>query len=283
MGEDDVARVLVHLLRVVHGEPREVEAHQLAVHLGVPVAGVGVVLLRARRGRVREGERDEETPVRRVDGQVVRRLVPRRVHIDGDVDDAIAVAIEHSDRVRAVVGHVRGARAVDPDVRARCRRRARRALPPAPARDRAHNAESRYNVSVRVLEAAAAFALTLGLLYTTPEDALANGRFPKAQTIVLPAGGDGSTIYLRTTFGVLVSHDANGPAPRGTGSASRRSASPARGTRPSRPRAIAACGSRSRTARTRPWTAARSTTSPGSRGARRRSRGRWRAATASSR
>jgi hypothetical protein len=61
---------------------------------------------------------------------------------------------------------------------------------------------------VRVLHAAfATSALTLWLLYTAP-DARANGRFPKAQAIVLPAGGDGSTIYLRATFGVLVSRDA---------------------------------------------------------------------------
>ncbi|MGO8999412.1 MAG: WD40/YVTN/BNR-like repeat-containing protein [Polyangiaceae bacterium] len=49
--------------------------------------------------------------------------------------------------------------------------------------------------------------ITLGLLYT-PREARANGRFPKAQAIVLPAHGDGSTIYLRATFGVLVSRDA---------------------------------------------------------------------------
>jgi photosystem II stability/assembly factor-like uncharacterized protein len=61
---------------------------------------------------------------------------------------------------------------------------------------------------VRALEVAfAASALTLALLYT-PLEARANGRFPKAQSIVLPARGDGSTIYLRATFGVLVSRDA---------------------------------------------------------------------------
>jgi hypothetical protein len=53
----------------------------------------------------------------------------------------------------------------------------------------------------------AASALTLGSLYTAPE-ARANGRFPKAQSIVLPAGGDGDVIYLRATFGILVSRDA---------------------------------------------------------------------------
>ncbi len=53
----------------------------------------------------------------------------------------------------------------------------------------------------------AAAALTLALLYTPPA-ARANGRFPKAQSIVLPAGGDGSVIFLRSTFGVLLSRDA---------------------------------------------------------------------------
>jgi hypothetical protein len=43
-------------------------------------------------------------------------------------------------------------------------------------------------------------------MYTAPE-ARANGRFPKAQVIATVPGGDGSTVYLRATFGVLVSHD----------------------------------------------------------------------------
>ncbi len=46
-------------------------------------------------------------------------------------------------------------------------------------------------------------------LFVGPTDARANGRFPKAQAIVLPPGAhDDSTLYLRATFGILVSHDA---------------------------------------------------------------------------
>ena len=40
------------------------------------------------------------------------------------------------------------------------------------------------------------------------ESAYANGRFPQAQAIVSVPGSDGSTLYLRATFGVLVSRDA---------------------------------------------------------------------------
>jgi hypothetical protein len=40
-----------------------------------------------------------------------------------------------------------------------------------------------------------------------PNAARANGRFPKAQAIVTPAG-DEQTIYLRATFGIVVSRDA---------------------------------------------------------------------------
>jgi hypothetical protein len=39
-----------------------------------------------------------------------------------------------------------------------------------------------------------------------PRAAFANGRFPKAQAIVT-APGDDATIYLRASFGILVSHD----------------------------------------------------------------------------
>jgi hypothetical protein len=47
---------------------------------------------------------------------------------------------------------------------------------------------------------------TMAALYMAPP-ARANGRFPKAQAIVTVPGGDGSTVYLRATFGILVSHD----------------------------------------------------------------------------
>lgn len=52
-----------------------------------------------------------------------------------------------------------------------------------------------------------AITLTVLTVYA-PRTAHANGRFPAAQTIVTtPGSGDGA-IFLRTTFGVLVSHDA---------------------------------------------------------------------------
>jgi hypothetical protein len=49
---------------------------------------------------------------------------------------------------------------------------------------------------------AAAFTLLL------TGSAAANGRFPKAQQIVTAPGSGGKTIFLRATFGVLVSRDA---------------------------------------------------------------------------
>ncbi len=50
---------------------------------------------------------------------------------------------------------------------------------------------------------------TLALVCIT-RDAHANGRFPLAQAFETVPGSDGSTIYLRTTFGILVSRDAGG-------------------------------------------------------------------------
>ena len=52
-----------------------------------------------------------------------------------------------------------------------------------------------------------AFLCCLALGLYTEKEAGANGRFPKAQSILIPPGGDGSTLYLRTTFGLLVSRD----------------------------------------------------------------------------
>ena len=52
------------------------------------------------------------------------------------------------------------------------------------------------------------FALTLGSLYPS-RVAFANGRFPEAQQLaVAPRGGDPNLIALRTTFGIIISHDA---------------------------------------------------------------------------
>ncbi|MDB5219045.1 MAG: BNR/Asp-box repeat domain protein [Myxococcaceae bacterium] len=48
---------------------------------------------------------------------------------------------------------------------------------------------------------------TLAIVCST-RDARANGRFPQAQAFETVPGGDGSTIFLRTTFGILVSRDA---------------------------------------------------------------------------
>lgn len=51
-------------------------------------------------------------------------------------------------------------------------------------------------------------AVTLVTLYPGRR-ALANGRFPSAQQLVLaPAGGDPNLVVLRTTFGIIVSRDA---------------------------------------------------------------------------
>jgi hypothetical protein len=48
---------------------------------------------------------------------------------------------------------------------------------------------------------------TLALVCST-RDARANGRFPQAQAFETVPGSDGSSIFLRTTFGILVSRDA---------------------------------------------------------------------------
>ena len=157
----------------------------------------------ASAGEVRERERGEEAPRGRIDREVMRRFVALRIEVHRHVHDLVAVAVEDSDRVRPVVRHVRRPRPLDPHIGAGSRRRARRLLLlAAPA-----SAKRRYNGGVRVLDVAfAASALTLAFLYTPPE-ARAYGRFPKAQSIVLPAGGDGSVIFLRATFGILVSRD----------------------------------------------------------------------------
>lgn len=58
---------------------------------------------------------------------------------------------------------------------------------------------------LRVLRTLALVFVTLASTFST---ANANGRFPQAQAIVTPPGSDGSTVYLRATFGILVSRDA---------------------------------------------------------------------------
>lgn len=61
--------------------------------------------------------------------------------------------------------------------------------------------------STRSLASALAGLVTVALVCST-ESARANGRFPLAQAIESVPGSDGSTIFLRATFGILVSRDA---------------------------------------------------------------------------
>jgi hypothetical protein len=61
-----------------------------------------------------------------------------------------------------------------------------------------------YKESVAVRQS---FLIALALLFTT-SGALANGRFPQAQSIEGVPGSDGNVLYMRTTFGVLVSRDS---------------------------------------------------------------------------
>jgi len=60
----------------------------------------------------------------------------------------------------------------------------------------------------RSLRSFLAAALPLLALLLAAGPAAANGRFPKAQQIVTVPGSGGRTIFLRATFGVLVSRDA---------------------------------------------------------------------------
>ncbi len=70
-------------------------------------------------------------------------------------------------------------------------------------------ARARYKEDVMLGRAFAAVlsAVTLALVCSTGT-ARANGRFPQAQAILTVPGGDGSTVFLRATFGILVSRDA---------------------------------------------------------------------------
>lgn len=69
-------------------------------------------------------------------------------------------------------------------------------------------ARARYKKDVKLVRALAVVcsAATLALVCTTGT-ARANGRFPQAQAILTVPGGDGATIFLRATFGILVSRD----------------------------------------------------------------------------
>ena len=65
----------------------------------------------------------------------------------------------------------------------------------------------RYKWGVAVLRRSFAVALVIVALISSTR-AHANGRFPTAQAIETVPGSDGSTVFLRATFGVLVSRDA---------------------------------------------------------------------------
>jgi photosystem II stability/assembly factor-like uncharacterized protein len=59
---------------------------------------------------------------------------------------------------------------------------------------------------LRVLRGLSPALVTIGLICSTG-GARANGRFPAAQAILTVPGSDGMTVFLRATFGVLVSRD----------------------------------------------------------------------------
>jgi hypothetical protein len=65
---------------------------------------------------------------------------------------------------------------------------------------------NRVVLAIRLLVLVIVTALSVSII--APSIARANGRFPEAQTIETVPGGDGSTVFLRATFGVLVSRDA---------------------------------------------------------------------------
>lgn len=67
---------------------------------------------------------------------------------------------------------------------------------------------TRYKYSVlRVPRVCSLAFLTVALACSTGP-ALANGRFPAAQAIITVPHGDGATVFLRATFGILLSRDA---------------------------------------------------------------------------
>ena len=68
--------------------------------------------------------------------------------------------------------------------------------------------QTRYKEVVpRVLRHFSLALVTIVLVCSTHHLARANGRFPAAQAIVTVPGSDGATVFLRATFGVLVSRD----------------------------------------------------------------------------
>ncbi|CAN5833185.1 hypothetical protein BH11MYX4_BH11MYX4_43940 [soil metagenome] len=79
---------------------------------------------------------------------------------------------------------------------------------PHPSDESSANADrTRYKYSVfRVLRVCSLAFLTFALVCSTGL-ARANGRFPAAQAIVTVPRSDGATLFLRATFGILVSRD----------------------------------------------------------------------------
>lgn len=59
----------------------------------------------------------------------------------------------------------------------------------------------------RTAFSSAAFIGVAALLMLTTSVASANGRFPKAQVVATVPGSSGDTLFVRTTFGILVSRD----------------------------------------------------------------------------
>jgi hypothetical protein len=63
------------------------------------------------------------------------------------------------------------------------------------------------DVTARRRSAQATILASISWSLCTTVPARANGRFPEAQSIETAYGGDASTVFVRTTFGILVSHD----------------------------------------------------------------------------
>jgi hypothetical protein len=69
-------------------------------------------------------------------------------------------------------------------------------------------ARALYKKGVRVVSVSLLVTLVLVCSIMPVRTARANGRFPAAQVVETVPGSDGSSVFLRTTFGILVSRDA---------------------------------------------------------------------------
>ena len=70
------------------------------------------------------------------------------------------------------------------------------------------SARPMYKRTVPRVSRCLAFALVTASISHSTGGAKANGRFPAAQAIMTVPGSDGATVFLRATFGILVSRDA---------------------------------------------------------------------------